>query len=129
MTFLSKTITSRILAVASAGILATTASFALAQDMTPELDAWLKTNALGSYSSGSEDWDAIVAAANAEGEVVIYSSSGRIAKLKDHFEALYPAITLTLFDLGSVKTIEKPCANKMPASMVWTLSPPETLVR
>lgn len=107
MKLLANCIAPRILSFAAAGILATTASFAVAQDTTPELDAWLKANELGSYSDGSEDWDAIVAAAEAEGEVVIYSSSGRIAKLKDHFEALYPAITLTLFDLGSVKTIEK----------------------
>ena len=107
MTFTNSRFMSKILATAAAAIMATTASFAVAQDMTPELDAWLKANELGSYSDGSENWDDIVAAANAEGEVVIYSSSGRIAKLKDHFEALYPAITLTLFDLGSVKTIEK----------------------
>lgn len=99
-------IASKLLAVATAGLLAT-ASFAVSQNMTPELEAWLQTNELGSHSDGSEDWDAIVEAATAEGEVVIYSSSGRIAKLKDHFEALYPGITLTLFDLGSVKTIEK----------------------
>lgn len=91
----------------AAAVLATTASFAVAQDMTPELDAWLKANELGSYTDGTEDWDAIVKAATAEGEIIIYSASGRIAKLKDHFEALYPGITLTLFDLGSVKTIEK----------------------
>lgn len=72
-----------------------------------ELDTWLKTNALGNQTMAQENWDDIVAAATAEGEVVIYSSSGRIAKLKDHFEALYPGITLTLYDLGSVKTIEK----------------------
>ncbi len=107
MTFRNCKIVSRIVATAVGAMMATTASFAVAQDMTPELDAWLKANELGSYSDGSENWDEIVAAANAEGEVVIYSSSGRIAKLKEHFEALYPAITLTLFDLGSVKTIEK----------------------
>ena len=98
---------SKLFAVAAAGLLATSASLAVAQNSTPELEAWLKANELGSYADGSEDWDAIVEAATAEGEVVIYSSSGRIAKLKDHFEALYPGITLTLFDLGSVKTIEK----------------------
>ena len=90
----------------TAGILAA-ASIAVAQDSTPELEAWLQANELGAFSDGSEDWDAIVQAATAEGEVVIYSSSGRIAKLKEHFESLYPGITLTLFDLGSVKTIEK----------------------
>jgi len=42
-----------------------------------------------------------------EGEVAVYTASGRIAKLVDHFEALYPGIKLTVYDLGSVKTIEK----------------------
>ncbi|MEE9428466.1 MAG: iron ABC transporter substrate-binding protein [Paracoccaceae bacterium] len=106
MNTLSGRIASKFLTLAAAGFLAT-ASVTVAQDSTPELESWLQANELGQFSDGSEDWDAIVAAATAEGEVVIYSSSGRIAKLKDHFEALYPGITLTLFDLGSVKTIEK----------------------
>jgi len=78
-----------------------------AQEISPELDTWLKANKLGSYADGNENWDDIVAKARQEGEVVVYSSSGRIAKLVDSFNALYPEITLTLFDLGSVKTIEK----------------------
>lgn len=85
---------------------AATPQAVLAQN-SAELEAWLKTNALGNFATTEENWDDIVAKATAEGEVVIYSSSGRIAKLKDHFEALYPGITMTLFDLGSVKTIEK----------------------
>jgi iron(III) transport system substrate-binding protein len=78
-----------------------------AQDMSPELSAWLQANKLGSHSNGAEDWDDIVAKAREEGEVIVYSSSGRIAKLVDDFNAHYPEITLTLFDLGSVKTVEK----------------------
>lgn len=81
MTSTNSRFMSKILATAAAAMMATTASFAVAQDMTPELDARLKANEQGSYSDGSENWDDIVAAANAEGEVVIYSSSGRIAKL------------------------------------------------
>jgi len=92
---------------AAAALLSTTASQMSAQEMSAELEAWLKANALGTHAMMEENWDDIVAKANEEGEVVIYSSSGRIAKLKDHFEALHPDITLTLFDLGSVKTIEK----------------------
>ena len=68
----------------------------------------------------AENWDDIVAAATEEGEVVVYSSSGLIAKLMDHFQALYLGITLTLFDLGSVKTIEKQCGSKRPAFLMWT---------
>lgn len=92
---------------ATAALLSAAATFASAQDISAELEAWLQKNALGSHAMMEEDWDDIVAKATEEGEVVVYSSSGRIAKLVDHFQALYPGITLTLFDLGSVKTIEK----------------------
>ena len=107
MSLIPNTFMRTILAGVTAAIVATAPTQGTAQEMSAETDAWLKANALGSYSDGTEDWADIVAKATAEGEVVIYSSSGRIAKLKDHFEALYPGITLTLFDLGSVKTIEK----------------------
>lgn len=70
-------------------------------------------NSLGSHATGQENWDEIVAAAKEEGEVSVYTASGRIAKLVDHFEALYPGIKLTVYDLGSVKTIEKRYVNKM----------------
>ena len=76
-----------------------------AQEMTPELDAWLKANALGSYADGTENWDEIVAKAKEEGEVIVYTSSGRIAKLVDDFAAHYPGITLTVFYLCSDKTV------------------------
>lgn len=95
------------LSIAAAAAALAFASPAVAQEVSPELDAWLQANALGQYATGEENWDDIVAKATEEGEVIVYSSSGRIAKLADHFQALYPGITLTLFDLGSVKTIEK----------------------
>jgi len=91
----------------AAGLLSVAASTVSAQEVSPELQAWLEENALGTNAMVEENWDDIVARATEEGEVVVYSSSGRIAKLADHFQALYPGITLTLFDLGSVKTIEK----------------------
>ncbi len=91
----------------AAGVFSVAASTAMAQEVSPELEAWLQENALGTNAMVEENWDDIVARATQEGEVVVYSSSGRIAKLADHFQALYPGITLTLFDLGSVKTIEK----------------------
>ncbi|MCF6305276.1 MAG: substrate-binding domain-containing protein [Rhodobacteraceae bacterium] len=92
---------------AAAAMFSSVATFSSAQDISAELEAWLLENSLGPNVVEEENWDDIVAAATEEGEVVIYSSSGRIAKLVDHFQALYPGITLTLFDLGSVKTIEK----------------------
>jgi len=91
----------------AAGVFSVAATASIAQEVSPELEAWLMENALGTHAMVEEDWDDIVARATEEGEVVVYSSSGRIAKLVDHFQALYPGITLTLFDLGSVKTIEK----------------------
>lgn len=103
---LSKGLLSTILAAATASLL-TVSSESVAQTMTPELDAWLKSAELGPYAAASEDWNEVVAKAKKEGEVVVYSSSGRIAKLVDSFNALYPEITLTLFDLGSVKSVEK----------------------
>ena len=75
--------------------------------VSEKLDAWLVENALGPHATGQENWEEIVAAAKEEGEVTVYTASGRIAKLVDHFEALYPGIKLTVYDLGSVKTIEK----------------------
>ena len=98
---------STFLKAIAAGVFSIAASTAFAQEVSPELQAWLEENALGTNAMVEENWDDIVARATEEGEVVVYSSSGRIAKLADHFQALYPGITLTLFDLGSVKTIEK----------------------
>jgi len=93
--------------LAAAALLSTVASVSSAQEVSAELEAWLKENALGTYAMMEENWDDIVAAATEEGEVSVYTASGRIAKLVDHFQALYPGITLTVYDLGSVKTIEK----------------------
>ena len=93
--------------LATVALLSSTASISSAQEVSAELDAWLKTNALGSHAMAEENWDDIVAAATKEGEVSVYTASGRIAKVVDHFQALYPGITLTVYDLGSVKTIEK----------------------
>ncbi|HGG04056.1 MAG TPA: iron ABC transporter substrate-binding protein [Aliiroseovarius sp.] len=107
MNFTRSSFLKMVCGAAAATVFSATATLSVAQDISAELDAWLKENALGQYATMDENWDDIVAAAIEEGEVVVYSSSGRIAKLVDHFQALYPGITLTLFDLGSVKTIEK----------------------
>jgi iron(III) transport system substrate-binding protein len=91
----------------AAAFFSTAASFSVAQEVSAELDAWLMKNSLGPHATAEENWRDIVAAAKLEGEVSVYTASGRIAKLVDHFQALYPGITLTVYDLGSVKTIEK----------------------
>ena len=83
------------------------ATVSVAAGVSEKLDAWLVENALGPHTTGQENWEEIVAAAKNEGQVSVYTASGRIAKLVDHFEALYPGIKLVVYDLGSVKTIEK----------------------
>jgi len=83
------------------------ATVSVAAGVSEKLDAWLVENALGPHATGQENWEEIVAAAKNEGQVSVYTASGRIAKLVDHFEALYPGIKLVVYDLGSVKTIEK----------------------
>ena len=72
----------------------------------PEMEAWLKAAKLGPYDK-DENWKDIVAKAKAEGEVVVYTSSGRIAKLVKPFAKIHPEIKVTVHDLGSVKSVEK----------------------
>ena len=105
-----KIIISNILAtlmasVISLSILAVAPANAATQP-PPEMEAWLKASKLGAYNK-NENWSEIVANAKKEGEVVVYTSSGRIAKLVKPFSAMYPEIKLTVHDLGSVKSVEK----------------------
>lgn len=80
---------------------------ALAADVPAEMDAWLKKAELGPYQKSPENWAEIVRKAKAEGEVIVYSSSSRIAKVAKSFMAIYPEIKVTGHDLGSVQTVEK----------------------
>ncbi len=73
----------------------------------PEMDAWLKSAKLGKYAQSPQNWDEIKKKAVEEGEVVVYSSSSRIAKVAKTFSAEFPGIKVTSYDLGSVKSIEK----------------------
>jgi iron(III) transport system substrate-binding protein len=73
----------------------------------PEMKKWLKSAKLGPYEEPPQNWAEIVREAKKEGEVVVYSSSSRIAKVAPEFEKKYPGIKVTYFDLGSVKTVEK----------------------
>ena len=77
-----------------------------AADPPPEMEAWLKAAKLGPYDK-DENWAEITAKAKAEGEVVVYTSSGRIAKLVKPFAKIHPEIKVTVHDLGSVKSVEK----------------------
>ena len=54
-----------------------------------------------------EDLAALVTAAEAEGEVVVYSFTSRIAKIETAFEAVYPNIDLISFDISSTEQIAR----------------------
>ncbi len=101
---------SRLAATLAVGAVAISGFTALqtqaAMKPSAEMEAWLKTAKLGVYNK-DENWAEVVANAKREGEVVVYTSSGRIAKLVQPFNALYPEIKLTVHDLGSVKSVEK----------------------
>lgn len=77
-----------------------------ADDSAAKLDAWLKQNQLGAYHA-PENWDAIIAAAKKEGEVVIYASSSQLKKVAADFMKVYPEIKVTAHKLGSEKSVEK----------------------
>ena len=103
-----KQIITRLSAVLMAGLFAfsfITAANA-ASKPPPEMEAWLKAAKLGPYDK-DENWKDVVAKAKAEGEVIVYTSSGRIAKLVKPFAKLHPEIKVTVHDLGSVKSVEK----------------------
>ena len=69
----------------------------------PEMESWLKMAKLGPYDTGEENWDEIVKKATEEGEVIVYTSSGRIQKLVKPFAKVHPGIKLTVHDLGSTR--------------------------
>ncbi len=71
-----------------------------------EMDAWARDAELGIYE-GEQNWDEIIAKAKEEGEVIIYSASSRMSAVGEAFSKVYPEITVTSYDLGSVKTFEK----------------------
>jgi iron(III) transport system substrate-binding protein len=63
-------------------------------------DEWLRTNQLGVYDTGKQDWAAIEAAAKAEGALLVYANSSKTEKAALAFEELYPEIDVQAFDLG-----------------------------
>jgi iron(III) transport system substrate-binding protein len=54
-----------------------------------------------------EDWDAIYAAGQNEGKVVIYSLSSRIFDVVESFKAQYPGVDIEASDMTGVDQIEK----------------------
>ena len=53
-------------------------------DPPAEMQEWLKKAELGPYEPNKENWDEIVKKATEEGEVIVYTSSGRIKNLLNH---------------------------------------------
>lgn len=60
----------------------------------------------GEVLSG-EDLDALVAAAEVEGQVVVYSFTSRISRVETAFEEAYPNIDLIPFDISSTEQITR----------------------
>ena len=111
-------------------------------------EEWLKTNQLGSYNTGVNDWAAIEAAAIAEGELLVYANSSKVEKAAELFMEKYPGITVQAFDLGGddvlLKTVEEQKAEAytgdvwfssggaeligsvMPKNYVWRFIPEST---
>lgn len=54
-----------------------------------------------------DDLDALIAAAEAEGQVVVYSFTSRISRVETAFEAAYPGIDLIPFDISSTEQITR----------------------
>ena len=72
-----------------------------------ENEQWAKDNGLGIYQPATDDWAAIETAAKAEGSVVIYSNSSRIAAAGEAFAALYPEIKVEANDMGGAEVVSK----------------------
>ncbi len=72
-----------------------------ASDLT-EAEQWAQANGFGPYQAEEEDWDAILAAAIEEGEVVVYSNSSKIEKLIEPWSELYPDIELAGGDTDDI---------------------------
>jgi iron(III) transport system substrate-binding protein len=53
------------------------------------------------------DLDALIAAAQAEGQVVVYAFTSRIARIEEAFEAAYPGIDVVAVDISSTEQIAR----------------------
>jgi iron(III) transport system substrate-binding protein len=70
-------------------------------------EEWLNANQLGQYDNGTQDWEAIEAAAKKEGKVLVYSNSSRVAQAAEAFMTIYPDITVEPYDMGGSEVITK----------------------
>jgi iron(III) transport system substrate-binding protein len=115
--------------------------------LTPQ-EEWLKANQLGDYTTDTQDWAAIEAAATAEGELLVYANTSKAEKAAEAFMEKYPGIKVQAFDLGGddvlTKVVEEQKAgaftgdvwfssggaeligNVMPHKYVWRFVPEST---
>lgn len=70
-------------------------------------EEWLKSAGLDVYAPEKQDWTAIEAAAKAEGTVVVYSNSSRIADAAAVFAEKYPDIKIEGLDMGTAEVLTK----------------------
>lgn len=119
-----------------------------ASPYSPAQEEWLKTNQLGPFDTGKQDWAAIEAAAIKEGTVLVYANSSKVEKAAENFMEMYPGIKVEAFDLGgddvALKTVEEQKAgaftgdvwfssggaeligNILPKNYVWRFLPDST---
>lgn len=71
-----------------------------------EHDEWLRTAELGSYQPETEDWDAILAAAQDEPGLTIYSSTSRVLDVVDQMNAEW-GIEMEALNLSTNELIER----------------------
>ncbi len=84
----------------------------VAEGLSPETVAWLKSAALGDYASETFDEAALYEAARMEGEVSVYSYSSRVFKFGPTFEEKYPGIKVKGFDIDSPEIVTKVLAEQ-----------------
>lgn len=90
-------------------LLVVAVALAVAGDVAAADDAqtqWLKKNQLGPYTSATQDWKSIEAAARQEGKVVLFSVSSRFAKIQKGFKEKY-GVELVGYDISSDEQVEK----------------------
>ena len=95
-----------ILLIGSAMLFAGGAKEQSASKMDPAIDAWLKQAQLGPYQPATENWDEIIKAAQAEGEIVLYADTSRISKFQEAFEKEY-GVKIVYSDIGAAEIKEK----------------------
>jgi iron(III) transport system substrate-binding protein len=69
--------------------------------------SWQPLKAQNDDVLNGEDLDALIEAAKAEGQVVVYSFTSRISRIETAFEAAYPGIDLIPFDISSTEQITR----------------------